>query len=70
MQKIAQQALDICHFIEPKNSCAQACYQCLLSYSNQFDHPHLNRHLIKDFLVQLQGSIINIELNTADCTTI
>ena len=64
MQNIAKEALDICHFIEPKNSCAQACYQCLLSYSNQFDHPHLNRYLIHDFLVQLQSSIINIELNT------
>ena len=64
MQKIAQQALDICHFIKPKNSCAQACYQCLLSYSNQFDHPHLNRHLIHNFLIQLSTSVINIELNT------
>ena len=64
MQKIAQEALDICHFVEPKNNCAQACYQCLLSYSNQFDHPHLNRHLIHDFLVQLQSSVITIELNT------
>ncbi len=64
MQKIAQQALDICHFVEPKNSCAQACYQCLLSYSNQFDHPHLNRHLIHNFLIQLSTSVINIELNT------
>ncbi len=63
MPKIAKEALDICHFIEPKNSCAQACYQCLLSYSNQFDHPHLNRHLIRDFLVQLQSSLINIELD-------
>ncbi|MDJ0534658.1 MAG: DEAD/DEAH box helicase [Xenococcaceae cyanobacterium MO_207.B15] len=64
MEKIAQEALDICHFVEPKDSCAQACYQCLLSYSNQFDHPHLNRHLIRDFLVQLQSSVITIELNT------
>lgn len=63
MQKIAQQALDICHFIEPKDSCAQACYQCLLSYSNQFDHPHLNRHLIHDFLIQLSTSVIKIELD-------
>lgn len=67
MQKIAREALDICHFIEPKASCTQACYQCLLSYSNQFDHPHLNRHLIRDFLVQLQTSTINIELDTASC---
>jgi superfamily II DNA/RNA helicase/very-short-patch-repair endonuclease len=64
IQKIAREALDICHFIEPKNSCAQACYQCLLSYNNQFDHPYLNRHLIHDFLAQLQSSTVNIELNT------
>lgn len=63
MQKIARQALDICHFVEPKDSCAQACYQCLLSYTNQFDHPHLNRHLIHDFLIQLSTSAIDIELN-------
>ncbi|MGK7949956.1 MAG: DEAD/DEAH box helicase [Xenococcaceae cyanobacterium] len=65
MQKIAQEALDICHFVEPKNSCFQACYQCLLSYSNQFDHPHLNRHLIHNFLIQLSTSVINIELDVA-----
>ncbi len=64
MQKIAQEALDICHFVEPKNSCAQACYQCLLSYTNQFDHPNLNRHLIHNFLIQLSTSVINIELDT------
>ncbi|VEP13143.1 DEAD/DEAH box helicase (fragment) [Hyella patelloides LEGE 07179] len=61
MAKIAQMALDICHFAEPKDSCTQACYQCLLSYSNQFDHPRLNRHLIRDFLIQLKTSAISIE---------
>ena len=64
MQKIAEEALDICHFIKPKNNCAQACYQCLLSYSNQFDRPHLNRHLIHNFLIQLSTSVINVELDT------
>ena len=69
MQKIAQDALDICHFIEPKDSCAQACYQCLLSYSNQFDHPYLNRHLIHDLLIQLQNSTINIEISRTSSET-
>lgn len=55
-QNLAQQALDICHFKQDKPDCAQACYECLLSYQNQFDHPYLNRHLIKDFLEQLAGS--------------
>jgi predicted nucleic acid-binding Zn-ribbon protein len=60
-QKLAQEALDICHFLEPKDSCAQACYQCLLSYRNQFDHPYLNRHLINGFLKQLQHSQVTLE---------
>lgn len=60
-QKLAQEALDICHFIKPKDSCAQACYQCLLSYRNQFDHPYLNRYLIRDFLSQLNHSQVNLE---------
>jgi very-short-patch-repair endonuclease len=60
-QKLAREALDICHFLEPKDSCAQACYQCLLSYRNQFDHPYLNRHLISGFLRQLQNSQVNVE---------
>ena len=60
-QKIAQEALDICHFIEPKDKCAQACYQCLLSYRNQFDHPYLDRYLIKEFLNQLEHSQVALE---------
>jgi ATP-dependent helicase YprA (DUF1998 family) len=55
-QKLAVSALEICHFIEHKDSCAQACYECLLSYGNQWDHPLLNRHTIEDFLRRLQGS--------------
>jgi hypothetical protein len=55
-QHLAQEALDICHFKQDKASCTQACYECLLSYQNQFDHPYLDRHLIKDFLVELSQS--------------
>ncbi len=54
-RKIADAAFDICHFTQPKDSCIQACYECLLSYRNQFDHALINRHLIKpwlDFLLQ------------------
>jgi ATP-dependent helicase YprA (DUF1998 family) len=55
-QKLALSALEICHLIEHKDSCAQACYECLLSYGNQWDHPLLNRHTIGDFLNRLRGS--------------
>jgi hypothetical protein len=57
-QRLAKMALEICHFIEDKPSCAQACYECLLSYGNQWDHPLLNRHLIKDFLQDLEHSTL------------
>ncbi len=59
-QKIANAALDICHFLQPKDSCVQACYECLLSYRNQFDHAVINRHLIKDLLDEMQGSMVEI----------
>jgi len=59
-RKIAAAALDICHFLEPKDSCVQACYECLLSYRNQFDHPLINRHLIKPILDEMPGSVVEI----------
>jgi hypothetical protein len=55
-QYLANEALDICHFKREKSHCAQACYECLLSYQNQFDHPYLNRHSIRMFLEQLAQS--------------
>lgn len=58
-RKIADAALDICHFKEPKDSCIQACYECLLSYRNQFDHALINRHIIKTWLdVLLESNVI------------
>ncbi|AFY96847.1 DEAD/DEAH box helicase [Chamaesiphon minutus] len=55
-QKLAVSAWEICHFKEHKDNCAQACYECLLSYGNQWDHPLLNRHTIENFLNRLRGS--------------
>jgi very-short-patch-repair endonuclease len=56
--KIADAALDICHFKEEKESCVQACYECLLSYRNQFDHPLIDRKLIKPWLEELLSSSV------------
>ncbi|MGI8826221.1 MAG: RNA-binding domain-containing protein [Chloroflexota bacterium] len=61
---IAREALRVCHFDpasgseEPKwmGECAVACYDCLLSYSNQPHHPRIDRHLIRDFLLDLTHS--------------
>ncbi len=56
IQKLSRTALEICHFVADKESCTHACYECLLSYSNQWDHPLLDRHLIHDLLVDLGSS--------------
>jgi len=64
---IAKEALSICHF-DPatgkdkrraehsKEDCEAACYDCLMSYSNQGDHKILDRIAIKDILLALSES--------------
>ena len=59
---IASTALERLHFdlasLEDRNpDCAQACYECLLSYTNQLDHRLLNRHLVRDVLNALRSSL-------------
>lgn len=63
LSKVACEALRINHFdpatgndLAPSGSCSRACYRCLLSYSNQPDHPKLDRFLIRDYLLALQNS--------------
>lgn len=63
----ARTALGIAHFDpdtgedlsrpEPGSErCEHACYDCLLSYGNQWDHTLINRHLASDLLLRLAGS--------------
>jgi len=59
---IASTALERLHFDlgsleDKKPDCAQACYECLLSYTNQPDHRLLNRHLVRDLLNALRQSV-------------
>lgn len=71
LKTIAAEALSLCHFNpdtgadlqgpeEKDNKCSKACYQCLLSYYNQSVHDRLDRHSIKDFLLELAHSEIDI----------
>jgi hypothetical protein len=63
-RKLGARALDILHFDpasgearrEWEDRCTVACYDCLLSYSNQADHRHLDRHKVRDFLLALSRS--------------
>ena len=62
LAQIARKALEVCHYnIEDgqvrdgrnTEQCANACYECLLSYSNQREHALIDRKLVRDFLVEL-----------------
>jgi hypothetical protein len=61
---VATRALELLHFSPASGAdenkadhaterCQTACYDCLLSYYNQRDHLILDRHTIKDYLMQL-----------------
>jgi very-short-patch-repair endonuclease len=62
--RLAQTALGLLHFDGATGdempgwveSCPAACYDCLLSYANQLDHRHLDRHSVRDFLLRLARS--------------
>jgi superfamily II DNA/RNA helicase len=66
--EIAREALRVCHY-DPdtgkevpghdNRKCAVACYECLLSYSNQMEHRHLDRRLVRDFLLALARGTTN-----------
>ena len=64
LRRVARQALEICHFDPDTGAdrkrapratedCSTACYDCLMTYANQPDHQRLDRHLIRDFLLEL-----------------
>jgi superfamily II DNA/RNA helicase len=60
MARVAQKALELCHFGPPPTEgaqasppCSAACYECLLSYANQNEHRFIDRYVIKDFLTEL-----------------
>ena len=61
---LARTALDLLHFDPATGAenpdwterCVAACYDCLLSYANQLDHRHLDRHRVCDFLGRLARS--------------
>ena len=63
LARVAREALRLLHF-DPATgqdlraaTCARACYDCLLSYYNQRDHPLLDRHLVRDTLMQLVNAV-------------
>lgn len=71
LRQIARKALEILHFNPDTGEdlrraphavedCAQACYDCLLSYSNQWDHQHLDRHSVVDLLRRMLAATVAV----------
>ncbi len=64
--EVAREALRVCHFdpasgqadVEWAMRCTRACYDCLLSYSNQREHRYLDRHTIREFLLLLGSAAL------------
>ena len=68
---VAEKALELCHF-DPATgedigrppllpeACEAACYECLMTYSNQRDHALLDRRLILPLLQQLRGAEVAV----------
>ncbi len=74
MARVAEEALAACHYdpetLEDKNpECVRACYECLLSYSNQRDYPQLSRSLVKELLGELARSETHHEVGGRDYET-
>jgi very-short-patch-repair endonuclease len=64
LKRVAKRALEICHFNSDtgadlghaprtREECSTACYDCLMTYANQPDHLRLDRHSIRDLLLDL-----------------
>ena len=69
LARVARKALEICHF-DPETGadldhahgaterCEKACYDCLLSYSNQLDHSLIDRHAVGELLLALAQATV------------
>ncbi len=74
LREVAREALRLCHY-DPqtgddqrrapraREDCEAACYDCLLTYSNQRDHQLLDRRGIRDVLLRLAGSQVMASAN-------
>ncbi|WP_217995766.1 DEAD/DEAH box helicase [Kribbia dieselivorans] len=67
--RAARQALEVAHFYPDTGAdlerapgatdqCTKACYDCLLSYSNQLEHELIDRHAVRDLLLSMANASV------------
>ncbi|MDR0610809.1 MAG: DEAD/DEAH box helicase [Planctomycetaceae bacterium] len=69
-KKVIKSALESSHFDpdtgednelkKEKDRCDTGCYNCLLNYSNQFDHEKINRKSILNLLLKLRDAVLEL----------
>ncbi len=75
LPEVARAALEVCHF-DPDSgadrgdlggeACEAACYDCLMAYGNQAHHHALDRHLIRDLMVDLARAKVSTSPGPSD----
>jgi len=77
MRAVARRAIELLHYdpdtgedlgqsAHATEPCAQACYDCLLSYANQWDHQDLDRHGVIGLLTALSASTLEVGSGAED----
>lgn len=77
LRRVARRAISLLHY-DPESgtdlgkaehateACAQACYDCLLSYSNQWDHQVLDRHGVIGLLQDMSVATLQVGADGED----